>query len=180
VTVQNLVDGRVTDRERCAYLASLFRGSALTWLTRQLDTNTNILNDYEEFVAQVQQSFAVDETAVKLQASRALTRCTQKTSVQDYRNRFNPLADDSGINKEHKIATFIAGLKPEIRRALIIADTPSDYDKLVAKAIELDSNLYYAGGSKHGGGGKRGQPGNNKYPPKQPRDKKGHFVKAEY
>lgn len=37
------------------------------------------------------------------------------------------------------------GLKPRIRKGLIISDTATDYDSTVQESTPIDSQLYYSG-----------------------------------
>lgn len=167
-TVKYLADGTTTDKAKCGYLASLFRGTALNWLTSQIARDEDILDNYEDFLAAVKDAFALDESAKKAQAARQLANLRQKGSVQDYALKFQDLALDAGLNAQTAIAYFTKGLKPAIRSALIISDERSTLADAVTEAVRIDSQLYYAGGSRGGFSG-----------PRKSRDRKGRFTKSK-
>jgi hypothetical protein len=165
VDVKILADGTTTEAQKCGTLASHLRGPALDWLTRELGTNPRFLSDYDELKAQLKKAFAISDDAKQLQAANNIASLYQKGSVTDYAQRFNTLATEAGLNTQAKTALFQKGLKPHIRRALIISDGFSDYGSCVAEATRIDTNLFYAeshkakGKKPKGHGPKRGKDG---------------------
>lgn len=133
----------VTDPgQQAGYLASLFRGSALTWLTTTLKENDSILVDYTSFVQQVRQRYELNEHARAGQLARQLASCRQRRSVQDYATEFEPLSKACQLSDSVAIATFVKGLKPHVQRALVTSDDYVDLSSVIAEATRIDSELY--------------------------------------
>lgn len=173
VTVKVLADNITEDSAKCGYLASLYRGPALSWLTTYLKKNT--LDDYEEFVAQTKTAFALPDEALQGQLSRQLTHLRQKGSVQNYALQFRQLADQVQLPGPIAKAQFIAGLKPHIQRALITGDDKESLSAAITEAIRIDSELFNIRGST-----RTFQKNKSKTPG---RDHKGRFtpaIKHEY
>jgi hypothetical protein len=148
-TVKFLADDTVLEQAKAGYLASLFRGSALQWLTTELKTKPAALDSYEQFTDRVKAVFALDDTAKQSQAARSLVSCRQKSSVQDYALRFRQLSSTAAIPEQTAIALFKKGLKQSIRTALVTQDEQDTLDEAIAEATRLDSQLFYARGSSN-------------------------------
>jgi hypothetical protein len=178
VEVQFRVSNTTDAGTKAATLASLFRGTALDWLSSTLKTHPEILDDYEGFVERVREDFALNEHAQKSQAARALTSLRQNRDVQTYASKFKKLAEEAGLEGATATALFIKGLKPKIRDALITSDERDTLNDAVSEATRLDTEFYYAGSRQSGG--KHTKSGY------QPRDHKGKFkkdyspIKSEY
>jgi len=164
-TVRFLSEQTVLEEAKAGYLASLFRGPALSWLTQELKENPRLLDSYSEFTTRVTAVFGLDETAKQSQAARALAACKQKTSAQEYALRFQHLAKAAGVPDATAVAFFKKGLKQHIRTALITQDEQDSLDEAVTEAIRLDSQLFYARGTRFPTHGKKNKG----------RDSKGRF-----
>jgi hypothetical protein len=168
--VKLLADGVTSDSAKAAYLASLLRGPALTWLTQKIAADETILDEYDELKAQLQKDFGIDDESKRLQAARALTRLRQKGSVREYAQKFDQLASEAGLNEQTSIALFSEGLKPKVREGLIYLDNNQKYEVLKNEATRIDTQLYYSqkpnyrSGSQAKHGPKRGKDG--KFEPK--------------
>jgi hypothetical protein len=139
-----LTNGLTDDQAKAGYLASLFRGSALNWLTQKFVENPNILGDYESFEASVKETFELNEFALQAQSARKLANLRQKGSAQDYALKFKELSRQAGLPDPTAIALFTKGLKRHVRSALIINDERDSLDDAVTEAIRIDSQLYFA------------------------------------
>jgi len=168
--VKLLADGITEETAKAAYLASLLRGAALTWLTQKLDSNDDLLNDYQELVEHLKRDFGIDDQSKRLQAAKALTRLRQKGSVREYAQKFEHLAAEAGLNEQTSVALFTEGLKPKVKEGLIFTDATQKYKTLAAEATRIDTQLYYTQksnyrqGNKPHDGPKRGKDG--KFQPK--------------
>jgi len=155
-TVKFLADGTTDETQKSGYLASLFRGSALSWLTEYLKANQ--LNDYEELIAQVRQTFGLNEAAAQGQYARQLAGLRQKGSVQQYAITFQDLARKVALPDAAAKAQFVRGLKPHVQRGLIIGDDKDTLNAAITEATRIDSELYSIGRTQQGYGHKgRGQ-----------------------
>jgi len=167
-TVKFIADGITDDTAKSGYLASLFRGSALTWLTRELEQNPHLLSDWEDFHQKVTEAFDIDPEAKKAQAARQLAQLRQKGSAQDYGLRFQQLAQAAELPSATAIAFFTKGLKRHIRQALIINDERDTLQDAIKESARIDSQLYYAAPRFSGQGSQQGKR----------RDHKGRFKKS--
>jgi len=142
VRMQNLLSNTTSEKEKCARLASTFRGSALRWLTTEVNLQPSILHDYDQFVEKVSNAFALTEVAAKAKAARRYANLYQKTSAQLYGIEFKQLSTQLNIPDSTAVAQFVKGLKSHIREALIIQDETDDLDKAIEEAVRIDSQLY--------------------------------------
>lgn len=167
-TVKFLADNVSSGTAKSGYLASCFRGSALSWLSRELEKNPALLQDYDRFVATVKREFDLDPAAKNGQAARQLASLRQKSSVHDYAQKFSALSNQLEIPDSVAIANFTKGLKRHIRTALIINDERTTLADAIAEATRIDSQLYYAQPRTQGFGKPKGST----------RDRKGRFSKS--
>jgi hypothetical protein len=166
--VKYITDGIIDEQAKAGYLASLFRGTALAWLTAQFKQNKGLLDDYDDFLGLVKASFELNEVAAQAQAARALANIRQKGSAQDYGLRFSELARAADIPSATAIALFTKGLKRHIRSALIINDERSSLKDAIEEATRIDSQLYFAtprSGPRHSKGPARDGKGKFKKSP---------------
>jgi hypothetical protein len=174
VTVKFLADNITDHGPRCGYLASLYRGPALTWLSQYLRTHQ--LDDYDEFVEQTKQAFALTDEALQGQLNRQLTQLRQKGSVQNYALNFRQLQLQLNLPAATAIACFKAGLKPHIQRALVTDNSSTTLEDHIGEATRIDSEFYNISGAR--------TPGRfNANRSKSGRDKQGRFtprVKSEH
>lgn len=139
--VKFVADQTIDEAVKAGYCASLFRGPALSWLTTYLKQNQ--LNDYDELIAQLRATFGLDDTAQQGQYARALAKCKQYKSVQQYALAFKDLAEKLDLPDPVKKAQFVQGLKGNIQRAIIFGDNADDpFDDLVKEATRIDGELY--------------------------------------
>jgi hypothetical protein len=129
------------DKVKSAYFARLFRGSALDWLGTQIESGTDILNDWATFQKQVANHFGISEDTKERVAEQAIRKIRQTGSAQKYANDFDVIAERLGLADDTKPNFFRPGLKPEVARALVGKDI-STYAKLRRAAIEVDEELF--------------------------------------
>jgi len=133
--------GGVTEHSvKIASLASLYRGSALTWLTSSQAHKTK---DYEEFVEQTRQQFGLSKEAELGKLQRQLTSLRQTGSVQKFALQYRDLVQKTGTPEGLAKAQFVSKLKPQIQRALITNnDDDTSFQATIDEAIRLDSEFY--------------------------------------
>jgi len=166
-TVKFLADNTTDETQKAGYLASLFRGSALAWLTSYLATHT--LDDYTELTEQIRAKFGLSHTALQGLYARQLAALRQKSSVQAFGLEFRELSEKVGLPDAAAQAQFIKGLKIHIQRTLVASDDYTDLNTLIDEATRIDSQLYNIG-----------RQGNNGYQGKghgKSRDRTGRFKK---
>lgn len=149
VTVKFIADQTTSSSAKAGYLASLFRGPALSWLTQLLKESPSALEDWEGFRETVTTTFELNDVAKEAQTARKLASVTQRGSVQQYALEFSQLATASKLPDAVAKAQFTKGLKPHIQRALIISDDRATLQTCIDEATRLDSEMYNAGRNPH-------------------------------
>lgn len=145
VTVDFLARGLTDGPTKCGTLASLFRGPALSWLSSQLSTKTDLLDNFDRFVRQLRREFGVNDHAKKHQAAKTLRSLTQRGSAQLYAIQFEAAAQAVGLDDASQQAYFSEGLKLHVREALITnREDDWTYQNLKTEAIRIDTELYNA------------------------------------
>lgn len=130
-----------SETAKSGLLASKFRDKALTWLTKNLKENPEILENYEEFKTKLRKDFEASDDTRKLSADKRLKTISQKGSAQAFAIEFDTLTDILGWSDQAKRDGFKTRLKPEVRKQLI-GDSSESYEDLRATAIEYDEELF--------------------------------------
>ena len=150
VDLQFALAGITEDTIKIASLASLYRGSALTWLT---SSQAHKSGDYDEFVEQTRAQFGLSKEAELGKLQRQLTSLRQTGSVQKFALQFRDLVQKTGTPEGLAKAQFVSKLKPQIQRALITNnDDDTSFQATIDEAIRLDSEFYnvrQSGSSTH-------------------------------
>jgi len=129
------------DNTKSGFLASKFRGKALTWLTKTIKDDKDILNNFKKFREKLERDFEQSEETRKKAADRRLKTLTQRGAAQSFAIEFDLLADTLGYDDDGKKNAFITRLKLDVRKLLI--GTPSTtYSELRAAAITIDEELF--------------------------------------
>jgi hypothetical protein len=126
---------------RTGFIASHFKGQALEWLTQEWKANPSLLNDYDEFIDELENTFEASIDAQKQAADQQLRRLRQSGSATSYALQFDALVSLLGYNDSAKQAAFLVGLKTDVRKSLA-GDTWPSYDSLRSTAINVDESLY--------------------------------------
>ncbi|OJZ79904.1 hypothetical protein ASPFODRAFT_213002 [Aspergillus luchuensis CBS 106.47] len=126
--------------KQAEFFASLFRGPVRTWLATH-PQKSSLLTDYGALVAAVQQAWDKSDT-VREDAQQRLATISQRGSVRNYAIELSTLFDCLDTRGSVRKAIFVQGLKPSVRRALVLRDDCHDYEGLVQKAERLDPELW--------------------------------------
>jgi Retrotransposon gag protein/Zinc knuckle len=122
--------------------ASYLRGTAADWWMSRAQSAAR-RPDWTEFRQEIRLQFLPLNT---VKAARdKIASLQQITSVQDYVNRFRPLAMKiPNFSEEEKVDRFVRGLKPHIRTKIELEQTDHDFtfDQLVVKAQRIDAILF--------------------------------------
>lgn len=129
------------DKTKCGFLASKFRGQALTWLTKNVKEDATLLDKYSTLRTRLIQDFSLSDETKQLAADKKLKTLTQKGAAQSFAIEFDNLTDTLEYKDEAKCNAFLTRLKPEVRRQLIGNETTT-YKDLRAKAISIDEQLF--------------------------------------
>lgn len=167
--IKFLTDDDFSDdkQKQAAFFASLFRGSALTWLAQERKTNPALLSSYPELITKTKQAFGHNEASERQQAARRLTQARQRTTVQHFHIQLERDATLLKWDETAKQTTFIRGLKTKTREAIITkGEKYATLSDLANEAQRIDDEVFtsnrprYGGrqqGSRQGGGGFKGK-----------------------
>jgi len=147
--VKFLADGTNDESQKAGYLASLFRGHALSWLTEYMKRNS--LDDFESLVQEIRRVFGLNETAAASQLANRLANLRQRGSVQQYALEFEQLATATKLPDTVARAQFVKGLKQHVQRGLVTADQADTLSEAIEEATRIDAELYSIGRNKHPG-----------------------------
>lgn len=142
--ITNTLQGNADDRSQSGLLASLFRGQALHWLTRELQANQFLFRDYTKFKERVKDAFGLSAEAEKARAARRLASISQRGPAQQYAIEFRQIIDALKLDDATAKATFKRGLKLHVREAIVTAGVDGTFEEVVTEAVRIDTELYHA------------------------------------
>ena len=168
VNLRCLAEGKTEDSIKCGVLGSLYRGTALTWLTQYMLKNS--LDDFEELVEQTRKTFGLPEEAEDGLNTKKLSGLRQTKSVQQYALAFRQLQLQVKLPPATAKQYFIRGLKPHIQRALVVSSAENDtLDSAIQEATRIDAEYYNIRSPGSHSGQNKGRGGKS-------RDKSGRFT----
>jgi hypothetical protein len=130
-----------SDSARCGYIGSRFRGKALDWLTASLESDPNLLSNYDTFTKKLKVTFDLEDDTQKLSAEQQLRNLRQTGSAQQYALKFDTLQAILKYGDEQKVAAFQNGLKQSVKQQLI-GESWTNYTELRQTAVTRDAQLY--------------------------------------
>ena len=144
--------GETEDSYRVAFAAALLRGTAAAWWETIVRKNAKDGKDesqctWDQFVDGLTKAFRAINREDR--ARDQIANLTQRTSVADYISRFTAIAFDiSDLSDAEKYDKFFRGLKPQVRRTLLINGKPTDYEALLREAERIDSVWFETSGKR--------------------------------
>ena len=144
-----------TERKRILYMVSLFEKNALTWVAPMVEeylsmdtedqamTTRRTLGSSALLMQAIKDNFG-DQNAVAA-AERALQTIKQRGSIQEYNAKFQTYAFRVQWNSDKPLLAFYkAGLRQDVKLALIARGLPTTFVELRQVATEISENLYEA------------------------------------
>ncbi|OAP53851.1 hypothetical protein AYL99_11873 [Fonsecaea erecta] len=132
----------VTDNRKAAYVASLFRESALDWLARQYQLQPDRLTDYEGFKRLFNQAWGYSEDTLKLMNERDLIlRQATAGKIQDFTAWFEVLAAVLQLGTVTKQPLYSSKLPKELQDRGLIGEEASIYEDITSAAKRIDEGL---------------------------------------
>lgn len=130
------------DEDKALYLNSyLGNGSPKSWFNAIRATIPHLLDDYEELIINFREHFG--DSDVEATALRKIDALRQTSSCSTYASRFREQLIHVDFSESTKILKFYEGLKEEVKDLLLtVADLPIEFNKYVAKAIEIDNRVH--------------------------------------
>jgi hypothetical protein len=130
-----------TATSKTGFIASHFKGQALDWLTQEWKANPELLDDYDDFLSELDNVYEASTATQKQAADQQLRKLRQTGSATAYALKFDSLVSLLGYNDAAKQAAFIVGLKTDVRKSLA-GDTWDSYASMRSTAINVDESLY--------------------------------------
>lgn len=141
-----------TEDQKVLWAGSYLAGTAYGWFSpllkdylendssdREVETDT-LFSNHAEFVKQITRMFNnVDEEA---RAERAMESLRQTKGVTSYVGEFQLLNGRIDWDDRALLARFYAGLKDEVKDEIVRGGKPTVLQKMIDKAIDIDTRLY--------------------------------------
>jgi hypothetical protein len=136
-----------TDRDKIAFAVSYLRGQAFDWFEPHLlkseedKAKDELLNNYDTFTKALVRDLGDPDR--KRNITTQLQNLRQLGSAASYSTKFFQLASALNWDDEALCAQFYAGLKSEVKDAMVYADAePANVNELSTIAIKLDNRLH--------------------------------------
>lgn len=138
-----LQGNRYPDEEtKVRFIGTLFTGDPLTWFRSLIESDSDVLSDYQMFLLEFKNNY--DDPYVMKNSQSKIRRLKQgKGSVLVYSARFRRLAAETGYNNEAKIALFRTGLNDDVKDVLAtLLEEPSEFESFMNFCVKIDHRLF--------------------------------------
>lgn len=145
-----------TDRKRCAYLSTRFRGKPKEWLIQLHSKNPAIFSDYEAMSEAVKEKYARLKYVSDLMIQKRMAHLTQNGKARDFVQEYDLLASQLGWSDNVRATVILEKLRKPIRDHMILHEQlDDDYDELKNDIIKFDEVLALQSSSHPSGKKKR-------------------------
>lgn len=130
-----------SDDAKVGLIGTLLSGTALSWLSPLLETDSPLLHDFNAFITEFEACFG-DTDRVRSAATkiRRLTQGNRPASV--YVSEFRQLAGDTLWNEEALIDQLRRGLRQDVQDLLAHWPEPDSLSEAISCAVRADNRLY--------------------------------------
>jgi hypothetical protein len=130
-----------TDEIKIRFIGTLFKKNALSWFTVLIRKESDLLTDYERFMANFEKMFS--DPNAKRTAQTKLKELKQGASkVSDYANEFRRISVDAGYNEDALMAHYREGLNDPIKNVLAqTLEQPENLEELISWTQRIDARL---------------------------------------
>lgn len=138
----NLQPSRFTsDRTKTAFIGSLLVGDPLTWYRSLLESESDLLDDYQDFLDDFKTNFG--DPYIQENAKKQLLSLRQGNGrTASYAAKFRRIAADTGFNDETLMYHFERGLNIEIQKAIAVSNQEFlTLEELYQYSIKVDNRL---------------------------------------
>ena len=131
-----------TDASRVGLVGTLLTGIALSWFAPLLETNSPLLNNFEEFIKEFKACFGdTDGARTAINKIRTLRQGDQPAST--YAANFRLIASDIPWDEQALMEQFRSGLRSDVKDLLLtFPEDPRSLTEAISRAIRCDNRLF--------------------------------------
>nr|ALO50154.1 ORF1 [Penicillium waksmanii metavirus 1] len=127
--------------KQAAYFAKTFRGPVLTWLAKQDDTETLLMN-YTLLKERCKTTWTQSDQVKRANAARKIQTLVQKKNAAGYSREFEELTEILGWSEDVKLVTYPRGLKQQTREGLITGGPWDTYKAMKGRSGTTRLRIY--------------------------------------
>ncbi|CAG8757098.1 23693_t:CDS:2, partial [Cetraspora pellucida] len=122
-------------------LGSLLMGSALAWFAPLLEKQSELLDDFDTLVKELEAMFGdADKARIAANKIRKLVQGSRPAS--SYASEFRQISSDLDWGEAALIDQFRMGLRNNVKDLLLILEDPISLNDTISKAIHCDNRLF--------------------------------------
>src|SRR3984957_17607916 len=129
------------DELQVGLLGSLLSGPALAWFAPLLESESELLTNFEALIHEIEATFG---DSIKMRTAtnkiRSLTQGSQPASV--YTSEFRQIASDLDWGDSALVSQFNSGLKGDVKDLLLSQEDPLNLNQAISMAVRCDNRLF--------------------------------------
>ena len=131
-----------TDSSRVGLVGTLLTGTALSWFAPLLESNSPLLNNFDEFIKEFKACFGdTDSVRTAINKIRTLRQGDQPAST--YAANFRLIASDIPWDEQALMEQFRSGLRGDVKDLLLtFPEDPKSLTEAISRAIRCDNRLF--------------------------------------
>ena len=122
-------------------MGTLPKGPALAWFASLLEKESSLLNDFEKFIKNLEETFG-DANKERTAATKIHTLKQEFRPASTYASEFHQLAGDLPWDDEALIDQFHYGLQDDVKDLLLTMEDPDDLNEAITQAVKCDNRLF--------------------------------------
>lgn len=129
------------DQAKVGLIGTLLTGTALSWFSPLIETNSHLLHDFSGFLMELEATFGnADKARTSATKIRALLQGSKPAAT--YASEFRLLACDLNWGESALINQFQIGLRENVKDLLLTLSDPQSLSEAIQQAIRCDNRLY--------------------------------------
>jgi len=128
------------ERSKVAFLISLLTGRALIWAQAIWNSQSNLIDSFEDFSSHFQEVFGLATGSLSVSDQLILLR-QGSSSASDYTLQFWTLAATCGWNETALLIAYRQGLNPQLRAQMAIYENSVELESFMQKAVKISQHL---------------------------------------
>jgi hypothetical protein len=131
----------VTTSDKIGLVGTLLKGPALAWFAPLLEKESSLLNDFEKFIKNLEETFG-DADKERTAATKIRTLKQGFRPASTYASEFRQLAGDLSWDDEALIDQFRYGLQDDVKDLLLTMEDPDNLNEAIMQAVKCDNCLF--------------------------------------